>query len=254
MSAEQLAPVAPPHHDQEHPADRDRDQPLGDPEQHHGGGELLAHPRPGHARQDADVGDLGDADGSRRDRDQRHDPDDRHRRQHGRRREHIRADADAPEGDLEHDEPGELGDHRRDEPQQAVLREHDLRALTKVQHALDDARRRRLPDQRPDPLGHPVEPAAQPPREALRPHDGDQQDRGGDQHDEADQGEQERTGWSGRPTTSTPPVAIGGRTRIGERLEQRGEDDPGGRDRRSGSTTGGTGGTGWRRPSARAPC
>ena len=37
------------------------------------------------------------------------------------------------------------------------------------------------------------EPAARLPREALRPHDSDQQDRGGDQHDEADQGEQERT-------------------------------------------------------------
>ena len=58
---EELPPVAPPQHDQEDPPDRDRGEPLGDPEQHHGGGELLGHPRPGHARQDADVGDLGDA-------------------------------------------------------------------------------------------------------------------------------------------------------------------------------------------------
>jgi hypothetical protein len=147
-----------------------------------------SHPRATHARQDADVGDLGDADGARRDGHHRHDPDDRHRRQYRRRREVIRADPDAPEGNLEHDEPGELGDHCRGEPSQAVLREHGLRALTEVQHALDDAGRRRLPEQPPDALGHPVEPAAQLPREALRPHDGDQQARRNRQHHEADEG------------------------------------------------------------------
>ena len=108
-AAEQLAPVAPPHHQQEHPPDRDRDEPLDDPEQHHGGRELLCHPR-GHARQDADVGDLGDAHGARRDGHQRRDAGDRHRREHGRRREDIWPDADAPEGYAEDDEPGEPGD------------------------------------------------------------------------------------------------------------------------------------------------
>ncbi len=77
------------HDQQQRPADRDRSQPLGDPEEHDGGRDLVGRPRTRHRGEDPDVCDLRDPDRSRRDRDHRHDGYDGHRGHDDRDRERI---------------------------------------------------------------------------------------------------------------------------------------------------------------------
>ena len=126
-------------------------------------------PAPATAVRKADVGDLRDPVGARRDRDQRDERNRRFRGEDDRWGQDVGRDADRPERDLEDDEPGKpRGDCRR-EAGAAVARERVLRPLADVHDALGDPARRPSMVGPPESRRHSLEPPAESARHRLGP-------------------------------------------------------------------------------------